>query len=108
MAIITVQFKVGEEHIPSLVKLYDVVHSNADWLSQTLGVGQPIIKAKGIDDVPVVALTLWREQATGGGLELTQVAHAIEAELKRVPGTREVNTLGASQRMVGGFVGPED
>ena len=58
MAIITVQFKVGEEHVRSLVKLYDVVHAHADWLPPTLGVSQPIIKAKGIDDVPVVALTL--------------------------------------------------
>jgi len=107
MAVVTVQFKVGEEHIPSLVKLYDVVNSNVDWLPPTLGVGRPIIKAKGIDDVPVVALTLWREQAVGGGIELTQVAHAIEAELKRVPGTREVSTLGATQRMVRVLLSPE-
>ncbi|MBI2286778.1 MAG: efflux RND transporter permease subunit [Nitrosomonadales bacterium] len=107
MAVITVQFKVGEEHIASLVKLYDVVHSHADWLPPTLGVAPPIIKARGIDDVPVVALTPWREQAAGGGIELTQVAHAIEAELKRVPGTREVNTLGATQRMVRVLLRPE-
>jgi multidrug efflux pump subunit AcrB len=107
MAIITVQFKVGEEHVPSLVKLYDVLNSHADWLPPTLGVLPPIIKAKGIDDVPVVALTLWREQAAGGGIELTQVAHAIEAELKRVPGTREVTTLGATQRMVRVLLNPE-
>ncbi|MDO8810775.1 MAG: efflux RND transporter permease subunit [Gallionella sp.] len=108
MAVITVQFKVGEEHVASLVKLYDVVHSHADWLPPTLGVAPPIIKAKGIDDVPVVALTLWREQAAGGGIELTQVAHAIEADLKRVPGTREVNTLGATQRMVRVLLNPEN
>jgi multidrug efflux pump subunit AcrB len=107
MAVVTVQFKVGEEHIPSLVKLYDVVNSNVDWLPPTLGVGRPIIKAKGIDDVPVVALTLWREQAAGGGIALTQVAHAIEAELKRVPDTREVTTLGATQRMVRVLLKPE-
>jgi multidrug efflux pump subunit AcrB len=107
MAVVTVQFKVGEEHIASLVKLYDVVHSHADWLPPTLGVAPPIIKAKGIDDVPVVALTLWREQAAGGGIELTQVAHAIESDLKRVPGTREVNTLGATQRMVRVLLRPE-
>jgi multidrug efflux pump subunit AcrB len=107
MAIITVQFKVGEEHVRSLVKLYDVVHAHADWLPPTLGVSQPIIKAKGIDDVPVVALTLWREQAAGGGIALTQVAHAIEVELKRVPGTREVTTLGATQRMVRVLLNPE-
>ncbi len=107
MAVITVQFKVGEEHVASLVKLYDVVHSHVDWLPPTQGVAQPIIKAKGIDDVPIVALTLWRKQDAGGGIELTQVAHAIEAELKRVPGTREVITLGGSQRMVRVLLSPE-
>jgi multidrug efflux pump subunit AcrB len=100
MAILTVQFKVGEQHIPSLVKLYDVIQSHADWLPPTLGVMQPIIKAKGIDDVPVVAFTLWRDSPGAGGLALTQVAHAIEAELKRVEGTREVITVGGTQRMV--------
>jgi multidrug efflux pump subunit AcrB len=108
MAVITVQFKVGEAHVPSLVKLYDVVHSHADWLPPTQGVAQPIIKAKGIDDVPIVALTLWRENVLGGGVELTQVAHAIESELKRVPGTREVSTLGATQRMVRVLLKPEN
>lgn len=107
MAVLTVQFKVGEQHIPSLVKLYDVIHSHADWLPPTLGVAQPIIKAHGIDDVPVLALTLWREETAGGGLALTQVAHAIEAELERVNGTREVTTLGATQRMVRVLLNPE-
>ncbi len=107
MAVITVQFKVGQEHVASLVKLYDVVSSHADWLPPTLGVMQPIIKAKGIDDVPVLALTLWRDQTAGGSVELTQVAHAIENELKRVPGTREVTTVGATQRMVRVQLNPE-
>jgi multidrug efflux pump subunit AcrB len=107
MAIVTVQFKVGEEHVPSLVKLYDVVLSHADWFPPTLAISQPIIKAKGIDDVPVVALTLWREQELSSGQELTHVAHAIESELKRVPGTREVSTLGAVQRIVRVSLKPE-
>jgi multidrug efflux pump subunit AcrB len=108
MAVITVQFKVGEEHVPSLVKLYDVVNSNSDWLPPTLGVVRPIIKAKGIDDVPIVGLTLWREQSAGGGLELTHVAHTLENELKRVAGTREVSTIGATQRTVRVLLNPEN
>jgi multidrug efflux pump subunit AcrB len=107
MAVLTVQFKVGEPHIPSLVKLYDVLHSHGDWLPNTLGVAQPIIKAKGIDDVPVVAFTLWRDEVAGSGLALTEVAHAIEVELKRVDGTREVTTIGATQRMVRVLLNPE-
>jgi len=107
MSVLTVQFKVGEQHVPSLVKLYDVILSHSDWLPPTLGVAQPIIKAKGIDDVPVMALTLWRNQEIGGGLELTQVAHAIETELKRVKGTREVTTLGATPHVVRIQLNPE-
>ncbi len=107
MSIISVQFKVGEMHGPAMVKLYDVINSHADWLPPTLGVMQPLIKARGIDDVPIVAFTLWREESVGGGLALTQVAHAIEAELKRVKGTREVATIGATQRMVRVLLSPE-
>ena len=107
MSIITVQFKVGELHGPSMVKLYDVINSHADWLPATLGVMQPLIKAKGIDDVPIAAFTLWRDQAEGSGIALTHVAHAIEAELKRVKGTREVTTIGATQRMVRVLLNPE-
>ena len=106
MAVISVQFKVGEQHVPSLVKLYDVINSHADWLPPTLGVLQPIIKAKGIDDVPMWAITLWREQ-DAGGVALTQIAHAIEAELKRVKGTREVTTLGGTPRVVRVLLDPE-
>ena len=107
MSVISVQFKVGESHGPSMVKLYDVINSHADWLPPTLGVLPPLIKARGIDDVPIVAFTLWREESVGGGLALTQVAHAIEAELKRVKGTREVTTIGATQRMVRVLLNPE-
>lgn len=107
MSVLSVQFKVGVLHGPAMVKLYDVIHSHADWLPPTLGVMQPLIKARGIDDVPIVAFTLWREESVGGGLALTHVAHAIEAELKRVQGTREVATIGATQRMVRVLLNPE-
>ena len=36
---------------------------NRDWLPKELGVGEPLIKPKGIDDVPIVALTLWTTDA---------------------------------------------
>ncbi|HIP22856.1 MAG TPA: efflux RND transporter permease subunit, partial [Rhodobacteraceae bacterium] len=56
-AMVTVQFDVGEELGPSLVKLNDKIQSNLDSIPP--GVSQPLIKPKGIDDVPVVTLTLW-------------------------------------------------
>ena len=94
MAVLTVQFKVGVPNTEALVRLYNTVNSNRDWASPNLGIGEPVVKPKGIDDVPVVALTLWSADPATGAHELERVAHAAEAELKRVPGTREVQTLG--------------
>ena len=100
MAVLTVQFKVGVPRIDALVRLHDTIQSNRDWVSPNLGIGEPIIKPKGIDDVPVVTLTLWSEDPQRGAFELERVAHAAEIELKRVPGTREVQTLGGPGRAV--------
>ena len=63
LAVITVQFKVGVPRTEALVRLYDTVNANADWLPRGLGVLPPIIKPKGIDDVPIVALTLYSANA---------------------------------------------
>ncbi|MFO1362735.1 MAG: efflux RND transporter permease subunit [Burkholderiales bacterium] len=100
MAILTVQFEVGVPRVDALVRLYDTIHSNRDWVSPNLGVLEPVIKPKGIDDVPVVTLTLWTTDPARGAFELERVAHAAEVELKRVPGTREVQTLGGPGRTV--------
>ena len=100
LAVITVQFKVGVPRTEALVRLYDTINSNADWLPRNLGVLPPIIKPKGIDDVPIVTLTLFSRNAEIGAYDLERVAHSIEADLKRVPGTREVATLGGPGRAV--------
>ncbi|MDP1607161.1 MAG: efflux RND transporter permease subunit, partial [Rhodocyclaceae bacterium] len=100
MAVITVQYKVGEEPIQALVRLYDTVNANSDWVSPHLGVGQPIIKPKGIDDVPIVALTFWSADQNKSGFEMQQVARAVEIELKRIPGTRDVVTIGGPGHVV--------
>ncbi len=100
MAVLTVQFEVGENRTDALVRLYDTIMSNRDWLSPNLGVGEPLIKPMGIDDVPIVTLTLWTADPERGAYELQQVARAAEAELKRVPGTRTVTTIGGPGRAV--------
>ena len=58
---------------------------------------EPIVKPKGIDDVPVLAVTLWSQDGQSA-LELERVARSVEAELKRVKGTREVQTIGGPGR----------
>ena len=98
MAIITVQFKVGVPRTEALVRLHDAVSANADWLPKGLGVLDPLVKPMGIDDVPIVGLTLFSK--TASAFDLKRVAHSIEADLKRVPGTREVRTIGGPGRAI--------
>ena len=100
LAVLTVQFKVGVPRTEALVRLHDTLRSNADWLPKDLGVLEPIIKPKGIDDVPIVTLTLFSKDTQTGAYDLERVAHSMEVELKRVPGTREVQTLGGPGRAV--------
>ena len=99
LAVLTVQFQVGVPRTEALVRLYDVLNANQDWLPRDLGTLPPIVKPKGIDDVPVYALTLWSREP-GSAAELEGVAHTMEAELKRVPGAREVTTIGGPGRVV--------
>ncbi len=99
LAVLTVQFKVGVPRTEALVRLYDVLNANQDWLPSGLGTLAPIVKPTGIDDVPVVAVTLWAKDGRPA-LDLQAVSATLEAELKRVAGTREVRTIGAPGRVV--------
>ncbi|MDK9724953.1 MAG: efflux RND transporter permease subunit [Sterolibacteriaceae bacterium MAG5] len=100
MAVITVQYEVGEDPIQALVRLYDTINAHKDWLSPNLGVGEPIVKPKGIDDVPIVTLTFWSADADKSAYEMQQVARAAEIEIKRIPGTRDVATIGGPGHVI--------
>jgi multidrug efflux pump subunit AcrB len=100
VAVVTVEYDVGVERQAALVRLYNQVFSNLDAWPRNIGVGTPVVKPKGIDDVPVMALTLWSDDASTDASRLAEVAHALEAELKRIPGTRNVYAIGAPDRVV--------
>ncbi|MFP5409950.1 MAG: efflux RND transporter permease subunit [Gammaproteobacteria bacterium] len=107
MAVLTVQYLVGQDRTQALVRLYDTIQANRDWVSPELGVGEPIIKPLGIDDVPIVTATLWTRDPKRGAFELEQVARAAEIELKRIAGTREVTTVGGPGRSVRVLMDPD-
>ncbi len=100
MAVITVQFDVGLKYLDAVVRLHDTVQSHRDWLSPNLGVLEPVVKPRGIDDVPIVSLTFWTKDPQRSAFEMQQIARAVEIELKRIKGTRDVSTIGGPNHAV--------
>jgi multidrug efflux pump subunit AcrB len=107
MAILTVQFKVGVPRTEALVRLHDTIRNNADWLPKGLGVMEPLIKPKGVDDVPIVTLTLFSKNEDSSAYNLERVAHSMEVDIKRVKGTQDVQTIGGPDRAVLVQIDPE-
>ncbi|EIJ35688.1 efflux RND transporter permease subunit [Thiothrix nivea] len=80
-AMVTVQFIVGQQLEPSLVKLYDKLESNKDRIP--IGANPPLVKPKGADDVPLVTLTLWSNEVDDAnlrlvGLDVLQILREVE------------------------------
>jgi multidrug efflux pump subunit AcrB len=90
MAVLTVQFKVGVPRTEALVRLYDVLNANQDWLPRNLGTLPTHRQTQGHRRRARAGRDAVEPRPRSRGLELERVAHTMEAELKRVPGTREV------------------
>ncbi len=101
-AIFIVRFKVGTDPDDAMTRVYTKTFANLDMLPP--GAGQPLIKPRSIDDVPVLALTL-----TGEGLSPLELRRAA-AELRRVVTTVEnvadVEILGGRRRRLSVFFDP--
>jgi len=101
--IVTVRFKVNEEMGPSIVKVHDKLQSNMDKIPP--GVAMPLVKPKGIDDVPVVTVTLWSEGVYDSELRL--LAQKLLQRLKEVPDTGQGFIVGGRTQQVRIEVLPE-
>ncbi|MCB1875530.1 MAG: efflux RND transporter permease subunit [Chromatiales bacterium] len=101
--IVTVRFKVGEETGPSLVKVHDKIASNIDAMPP--GVQQPLVKPNGIDDVPVVTLTLWSHQLDGSSLRRLGVN--LLQNFKQIPNTGRGFVVGGQPDEVRVEIRPE-
>lgn len=96
MGIITVRFQVGQPMEESLVKLYNKVMSTRTLLPP--GAYEPLVVPKSIDDVPIVAVTLWSDRYDHGTLRT--VAHEVADELKKSENTAETTVTGGLPRQL--------
>ncbi len=99
-AVLTVQFTVGEPRTEALVRLYNAFYAKADWQPADSNIGPVLIKPKSIDDVPVFALTLWSKNPAITGADLYSAAKGLEEQLQRVPGSRDIYSIGGPAQQV--------
>ncbi|WP_221795383.1 efflux RND transporter permease subunit [Oceanobacter mangrovi] len=99
-SILTVAFEVGVPRDTAILNLYNQVMMHKDWFPANLGVTDPVVKPMGIDDVPIMSITLTSKDPAVSAADLTQVAHALETELKKVPGTRDIYSIGEHSGVV--------
>jgi multidrug efflux pump subunit AcrB len=95
-SLVIVRFKVGEDMDRSLVKLNQKLQSNYDKIPH--GVSQPLIKARSIDDVPILALTF--HSARYDHLTLRRLVAQVDDAVKQVPQVAETTLIGGAQRQV--------
>jgi len=102
-AMVIVRFYVGEDEEEAIVRLNQKMFANMDLIPH--GVSPPLIKPRSIDDVPILALTLWSEHQDH--FQLRRVAAQLKDHIKRVNSVSEVNLIGGQRRRVKVELDPE-
>ncbi len=93
-AMFTVRFKVGTAPETAANLVYTKTLDNKDIFPR--GSGEPLIKFRAIDDVPVLALTLWGEGKDGYALR--RAAARIQTEINSVSNVSETRIIGGHKR----------
>ena len=95
-SLVIVRFLVGTPQDDALIKVYSKLYSNFDRIPP--GVTQPLIKSRSIDDVPILALTLWGEHYDG--YKLRAIADEVRHEIEQIPDVSETSVIGGLPRTV--------
>jgi multidrug efflux pump subunit AcrB len=95
-SMVVTRFYVGEDETAALVRLNQKLAANADRIPP--GVIGPLVKARSIDDVPILATTLWGQRYDDD--QLRRVAAQLDTAIKEVPDVAEVTIIGGRGRQV--------
>ncbi len=96
MSLAILRFYVGEDMEDAIVKAYNKLMSNYDRIPP--GVSKPIVKPRSIDDVPILAFTLWSKRYSG--YELRRIAYEVADELKKDRDVSEFHIIGGERREI--------
>lgn len=96
VSMVVVRFYVGTREEDAIIQTYNKLYSNFDRIPQ--GVSQPLIKVRSIDNVPIMALTLWGQNYDA--YRLRRVAGELENSLKKLDEISETTIIGGQPRQV--------
>ena len=96
MGVVMVQFKVGADEIASLMYLYNELRRNMDRLPP--GTQPPFVKSMGINDVPILAVTL--SSKSFSETRLRQIAVRFLDQLHSVPDTGVSHIIGVEPEAI--------
>ena len=96
VSMLVVRFYVGAKEEDAIVQTYNKLYSNFDRIPP--GVSQPIIKVRSIDDVPIMALTLWGKDYDSYPLRI--IAGELENSLKPLSDVSETKIIGGQPRQI--------
>jgi multidrug efflux pump subunit AcrB len=102
-AMVTVRFLVGQDRERALVRLQSKIDAHRDQAPP--GVAGWVVRPVEIDDVPIVALTLWSRTADAG--RLRRAAEELSARLDAVPDLSRTEVIGGLRREVRVELDPE-
>lgn len=93
-SLVIVRFLVGTSQENALIKVYSKLYSNFDRMPPCAS--QPLIKARSIDDVPILALTLWGDHYNG--FQLRAIAAEIQHNIEQTSDVSETTMIGGLPR----------
>jgi len=102
MGIVTVEFQVGANEEKSLLEVYNQLSRNIDRMPP--GTKQPLVKSIGINDVPIVTVTLSSDRLDPA--ELRQVGLRLMEQLQSVPDVANAEVIGGSPMAVNVWLEP--
>jgi len=102
VGIVTVRFKIGQDKVRSISKLYDRVMQNMDKLPK--GAWRPLVKPIDIDEVPIVTLAL--SSTKYNDAELYKIAQRLLSPLAEVKNVSIIGIKGGHKRQFNILIDP--
>ncbi|MGQ9461668.1 MAG: efflux RND transporter permease subunit [Candidatus Fervidibacter sp.] len=103
MAMAVVRYYVGTDEETAIIRTYSKLYMHLDKIPP--GVSMPLVKPRGIDDVPILTLTFWGEGYDH--YRLRRIAAEVEREVKTVDNVSETSLIGGLRRQIKVLLDPK-